>query len=137
MGHDELFDQSYERVKRITKHGKSFFDVFYDNFIATSDIVAEHFRDTDMQRQREMLEKSFYSLFIFYATNNANDYLDKIAKMHGASALNIPPKMYDIWMECLIDTVREFDPEFNDDIELSWRVVLSSGIVYMKFKYRQ
>ncbi|MDH5326676.1 MAG: globin [Gammaproteobacteria bacterium] len=136
MGHDELFDQSYERVKGIRQHGKGFFDIFYDKFITASDIVAEHFRNTDMQRQREMLEKSFYSLFIFYATSNANDYLDKIAKQHGKHALNIPDELYDIWIDCLLETVKELDPEYTPEIELSWRLVLSAGIVYMKYKYR-
>lgn len=134
-GFDSHFDQSYERVKRITKNDKSFFDAFYDNFIASSPMVASHFQDTDMKRQKMMLEKSFYSLFIFYATNNANDYLKNIAQQHSKRGHNVPPELYDLWLESLIETVADYDPEFNMDIELSWRVVLSSGITYMKFKY--
>jgi hypothetical protein len=40
-----------------------------------------------------------------------------------------------MWLESLIKTVADYDPEFDLDVELSWRVVLSSGITYMKFKY--
>lgn len=134
-GFDSLFDQSYERVKRIKKQGKSFFDVFYEVFRDSSPIINEHFRNTDMAKQKKMLEKSFYSLFIFYATNNANDYLDKIAERHSQSGANIPPQLYDLWLESLIKTVAQFDPYFDKDIELSWRIVLSAGITYMKFKY--
>lgn len=134
-GFDSHFDQSYERVKRTTKDGKSFFDAFYDNFLSASPVIADHFRSTDMEKQKAMLEKSFYSLFIFYATNNANDYLRKIAESHNQQRLNIAPELYDLWLESLIKTVAEYDPHFNSNIELSWRLVLSSGITYMKFKY--
>lgn len=48
---------------------------------------------------------------------------------------NIKPYLYHLWFECLIDTVREFDPLFSDDVELAWRLTLSSGITYMKFGY--
>ncbi len=134
-GYDSYFDQSYERVKCIKKNGQSFFDAFYDNFCAASPEIAKHFRNSDMKKQKKMLEKSFYSLFIFYATNNANDYLRKIAEHHSKAAHNIPPDLYDVWLESLIKTVADYDPQFDLDIELSWRVVLSSGITYMKFKY--
>lgn len=134
-GFDSFFDQSYERVKRARKNDKSFFDAFYEHFTKASPVVANHFRNTDMAQQKKMLEKSFYSLFIFYATNNANNYLEKIANRHSKSQANISPELYDLWLECLIKTVSEYDPLFNEDIELSWRVVLSSGITYMKFKY--
>ena len=134
-GFDSYFDQSYERVKHVNRNGKAFFDAFYDNFCAASPLVAEHFRHTDMKKQKKMLEKSFYSLFIFYATNNANDYLRNIAERHCKAGENIPPDLYDIWLESLIKTVADFDPQFDVDIELSWRVVMAAGITYMKFKY--
>ena len=47
----------------------------------------------------------------------------------------IAPELYEEWLESLIQTVREFDLEFTDEVELSWRVVLSPGITYMKFRY--
>jgi hemoglobin-like flavoprotein len=134
-GYDSYFDQSYERVKRIEKNGKTFFEAFYDNFCAATPEVANHFRNTDMKKQKKMLEKSFYGLFIFYATNNANDYLCKIAQHHSQAGKDIPPDLYDVWLDSLIKTVSEYDPMFDMDIELSWRVVLSAGITYMKFKY--
>ena len=135
MNFEETFDNSYERVKARERGGQSFFDAFYDKFIAASPKVHEAFSETDMRRQRKMLEKSFYSLFIFYATSNENDYLEKIAHRHGKHDKNIVPELYDVWLECLIDTVKEFDPHFNLDVELSWRLVLSTGIAYMKFHY--
>lgn len=81
------------------------------------------------------MEKSFYGLFIFYATQNANDYLEAIAARHSHHDLGIGNELYDIWLDALVDTVKEFDPQFNNDIALSWRIILSPGITYMKYRH--
>ena len=135
MSYEKQFDKSYERVKTVIKNNQSFFDAFYERFILSSPEVAAQFKHTDMQRQKKVLEKSFYSLLIFYATNNANDYLEEIAIQHSKSVLDINPRLYDLWLESLIETVKEYDYQFTAETELSWRLVLSVGITYMKFKY--
>ena len=135
MNYEDIFDGSYKRVMSIKKNQMSFFDAFYDRFIKASPEVAKHFSKTDMERQKMMLKKSFYSLFTFYTTNITDDYLERIAERHGQKELNINPKLYDLWLEKLVDTVKEFDPEFDKDVELAWRLVLCTGISYMKFKH--
>ena len=135
MNYEDIFDSSYKRVMLKKTNDISFFDAFYDRFISDSPEVAKHFSRTDMDKQKMMLKKSFYSLFTFYTTNNSDDYLERIAKRHGKNELDVDPKLYDLWLENLVDTVKEFDPEFDKDVELAWRLVLCSGITYMKFKY--
>lgn len=135
MSYEEIFDHSYERVKNLIKDGKPFFGAFYDNFLRMSPAAAEHFAETDMERQKKMMEKSFYGLFIFYATQNANDYLESIAARHSHHDLNIDPKLYDDWLDALIETVKDYDPQFNPEIALSWRIILSPGIAYMKHRH--
>ncbi len=135
MDFERIFDESYERVLKIQQDDKSFFESFYKRFIDIDDRVAKHFSNTDMEKQQRMLEKSFYRLVVFYATNYADDYLEQVALKHSKLALNIPPDLYDIWLDVLIDTVRSFDPHFDENIELAWRLVLSTGITYMKFKH--
>lgn len=49
--------------------------------------------------------------------------------------LDIAPRLYDLWLETLIDTARDFDEQFDEEVELAWRLVLTPGIVYMKFYY--
>jgi hemoglobin-like flavoprotein len=135
MGFDKAFDESYERVLKIKKNDKAFFDSFYEKFIRSSPVVKEHFKNTDMPHQKQMLKKSFYNLLVFYASNHADDYLEKTARVHSKHKHNISPELYDLWLENLINTVEEYDPKFNEEIELAWRLVLSAGITYMKFKY--
>lgn len=140
MSFDDLFDASYKRVLEAHPEGLEFFEAFYQRFLKSSEQVRVHFRDTDMERQRRMLRKSFYSLIAFYASSSADDVLCKIASTHSARELDIKPALYDLWLESLIDTVRDFDPDCrdpacSDDIELAWRLVMSPGITYMKFKH--
>ncbi|NOZ51737.1 MAG: globin [Gammaproteobacteria bacterium] len=135
MSYETIFDQSFERVKKIFKNKQSFFDAFYGNFINASPEVAKLFGNTGMAHQAKMMEKSFYGLFVFYATQNANDYLEKIAFQHSFHNLDIKPELFDLWLENLIKTVEDFDPQCSDEVTLSWRVVLSPGITYMKHKY--
>ncbi|WP_207062958.1 globin [Motiliproteus sp. SC1-56] len=135
MDFERVFDESYERVLKRQLDGETFFQAFYRRFTASDPGVAVLFHHTDMQRQQQLLEKSFYRLVVFYATNYADDYLEKIAQRHSKRELNIAPHYYDLWLDCLIDTLADFDPLFDANIELSWRLVLSTGITYMKFKY--
>ncbi len=135
MSYEEIFDHSYERIKNLDKEGRSFFGAFYDKFLNSSPEIAAHFKGTDMEQQRKMMEKSFYGLFIFYATQNANDYLEAIAERHSHHDLGIGNELYDIWLDALVDTVKEFDPQFNNEIALSWRIILSPGITYMKYRH--
>ena len=115
--------------------GSGFFDDFYQAFLASSPQVAWKFRHTDMVHQREMLKKSFYHLLSFYGSNNADYYLEQVAISHNREHYNIPPALYDLWLEVLIQTVKKFDRQFSAEIELGWRLVMTPGIVYMKFHY--
>ena len=144
MSFESVFDESYERVLQREIDGMDFFAGFYHRFLNTPhpmlDQIREKFRHTDMEKQRGMLKKSFYSLLVFYASNHVDDYLLKTARMHDQHHLNIPPEFYDIWLDSLVTTVRDYDEvcldaHFSDEIELAWRLVLSPGITYMKFFY--
>tara|TARA_R110002094_G_scaffold1276_3_gene6131 strand:+ start:388 stop:798 length:411 start_codon:yes stop_codon:yes gene_type:complete len=134
MDYEQIFDQSFERCCT-RKAPLPFFHDFYSRYIVSDSRVADAFRDTDMLQQEKVLEKSFYRLLVFYTTNNSDDYINHIAVRHNRHNLNINPQLYDLWLETLLDTVAEFDPLFDDSIELAWRLVFSPGITYMKYKY--
>lgn len=135
MSYESIFDQSYERVLAHSVDGQDFFSAFYQRFLAASPEVREKFQHTDMAQQRHMLKKSFYSLLVFYASNAADDYLNKIVEKHGQKGISIPEHLYDVWLECLIDTVRVYDSQCDAEVTLAWRLVMSSGVTYMKYKH--
>ncbi len=135
MNFEQIYDQSYHRVIETQGGNPEFFDLFYKKFLSSSPEIYEKFRNTDMQKQKKMLKKSFYNLLIFYGSNQADDYIEKIAISHNQSHLNIRPELYDLWLNILMETLSECDPEYSSDVELAWRLVLTPGITYMKFKY--
>ncbi len=135
MDIERLFDASYMRVLSREVEGQVFFEAFYERFLAASPEIAKKFRQTDMARQRAMLKKAFYRLLSFYVSSHADYYLKEVAISHSRAHLDIPPKLYDFWLETLIDTVRAFDEQFDDEVELAWRLVMTPGIVFMTFHY--
>ncbi|MDN3522977.1 globin [Halomonas ramblicola] len=135
MDIERLFDASYVRVLSRELEGQGFFEAFYERFLAASPEVATKFRHTDMARQQVMLKKAFYHLLAFYASSHADYYLQEVAISHSRAYLDISPSLYDLWLESLIDTVRAFDAQFDDEVELAWRLVMTPGIVYMTFHY--
>ncbi|MFG6176496.1 globin [Halomonas sp. THAF12] len=131
----KIFDASYARALARRVRGRDFFDAFYERFLATSPEVAEKFQGIDMSRQQAMLKKSFYQLLTLYAACHDSDYLGRVAVLHGRHQRDIRPALYDQWLEAMIATLWDFDPRCDDEVELAWRLVMSPGIVYMKFHY--
>lgn len=135
MGFEDIFDDSYKRVLSVRKEGKDFFESFYYHFLKSDKEIEKRFVNTDMTVQKKMLKKSFYNLFAFYASGQSDGYISQIAENHNQRNLDIRPEFYDWWLECLISTVKQYDVAFSDEVELAWRLVLTPGITYMKFKY--
>ncbi len=62
-------------------------------------------------------------------------YLRRIAEIHSRVRLDIKPELYDLWLDCLVQAVSEFDPSYDKNVELAWRNVLAHGIQIMKSGY--
>jgi truncated hemoglobin YjbI len=131
LDYQYIFDESYTRVME----RDAFFDVFYSSFIESSPRVAEKFRDTDVNKQKLMLEKSLAYMTTFHTDLAADEEMESVARIHDRHHQDIEPKLYDEWLECLIDTVRKCDPRFDREVELAWRLTLAPGIAYMRFQH--
>ncbi len=132
-----LFNDSYERVMNAPGEPRRFFSAFYDLLIATSPEAASKFRDTDMEKLVTMLHASVTILLAFYGTGSQDGYLLKLAERHSKRGADIAPGLYQIWLDCLIETAQRFDPKFNDDAEIAWRAVFSKGVEFMSARYKE
>lgn len=131
-----IFNDSYERVMHGPgKSSGEFFVAFYDLLTATSDEAASKFRNTDMAEQVRTLQSSVTVLLNFFVSSRQDEYLGKLAERHSKRGVDIPPELYSVWLDCLIETVRQFDPKFKDDVAAAWRVVFSKGIEVMTSRY--
>lgn len=128
--------QEFERsFARINDPGcaERFFDRFYQRFLAADSSVAEKFGATDMGHQKQMLRESLVEMAEFALTRQSNPYIVTLARIHGVRGRNIPDRLYDLWLDCLVETVREVDPDATDNVALGWRIVMTPGIEFMKF----
>jgi len=134
------FNNSYERIlgPGITiqsKNAQDFFEYFYQLFIKCSPEAGHAFRNTDMDVQQQMLKRSLLFAVSFQTCKERFDYMEQIAKKHSSREYNIAPDLYDLWLDCMIASVAKFDPQYNDGVELAWRLALGPAITYMKFMY--
>jgi truncated hemoglobin YjbI len=126
----KLFNNSFQRA--IAPDAHRFYKRFYEILIAADPQIAELFAKTDVERLIVMLTQSMTHIMSFSATLKPDSGIKKIAQMHGRGKLCIPEKYYDIWLDCMLKTVEEFDPKYDENIEISWQVLMAPGIAYMK-----
>lgn len=129
----EVFNDSLARCLR----GDLFFQRFYELFLASSPEVREKFRATDFRKQRRMLQTSFYMLVEYIALGwpECQAYLERIAAAHGRQGRDIPPQLYDLWLDCLLRTVKERDQFYSAEVDAAWRFMMGAGIVFLKSRY--
>lgn len=90
------------------------------------------FAQTDFERQGRLLRHAIGLLLNFpNQPNGEPTILSRVAKRHGPAELNVPADMYPGFVESLIQTVAEHDPEFDRSIESAWRATIAPGIAYM------
>jgi hemoglobin-like flavoprotein len=128
----ELFNDSLERCTS----DRRFLDRFYELFVTSSAEVAAKFANTDFRVQKAAVKVSLYMIISSIEQKpEGNVHLERIAARHSRNALDIGPHLYDQWLECLIQAVRECDPMFGEEVEQAWRKVMRVGIEFLKSRY--
>jgi hemoglobin-like flavoprotein len=115
-----------------------FLEAFYARFTDSSEEVREKFRGTDMKRQARVLEDSLYVVANAVQGEEgslARGALPALAARHGRQGLDIRPGLYDLWIDCIVETARAHDPQFDPAIERAWRETLVFGADYMRQRY--
>lgn len=109
---------------------------FYDRFMASSDEVAAKFVNTNFEKQRGMLARSLK--LVALATSGSREGLREIrdrAETHDRRHLDVRPKLYDLWLESIVTTAAEIDPQWTADVEAAWRRLLGFVIQRMASRY--
>lgn len=134
---DEHILQTYEASLARCSAEPSFFTRFYDHFLASSPKVARKFANTDFVRQKEALAESLRLMIKAVRDERAgmDTYLKDLADRHSSRELNIGSELYDYWLDSLLATVKEMDPEYNQAVHEAWERVMLVGIEYMLSRY--
>lgn len=102
---------------------------FYEIFIKSSPKIAPYFAKTNMAKQHSLLKEGVELLIMFgLGSLKAKSYMAKMGELHGRKHINVPPELYPFWVNSMVATVRDIDPEFTPEIEASWRRHLQKGI---------
>ena len=133
----ELFHTSYWRVRTTSHSDLDFFDCFYVTFLGASPEVRAKFEQTGQARQKRMMRKALAHLDRLSVEKTADAYVQRLAQIHSREDRDIPPHLYTLWLDSLMATVRDYDPEWTNDVELAWRMALAPGITYMQFQYER
>jgi len=127
-----IFNDSFLRCQN--KEG--FLDRFYELFLASSKEVRRKFKNTDFRKQQMALKSSFYMMMLTIQGNaRGQRYLEEIAELHNSKRLDIKPELYNLWLDCLMKTVEEYDPQYNEKIGRVWRSLMNQGIRFMQSRY--
>ena len=129
----EVFDRSLRRCDALPY----FLDIFYTKFLDSSPEVAKKFVNTDFVRQKRALRASLHHLLLAAQDQEKGPdaYLAGVAERHGAGQLEIGAELYDLWLDSLLATVKECDPEFSPEVEKAWEDVMMVGIQYLCRSY--
>ena len=110
-----------------------FFAAFYRNFFAALPEAEPLFAKTDLVKQHKLIEHAIKILLIFPQHSEGEPtLLTRLAKKHGKAELGIPPAWYPPFLDSLIFTASQFDPEFTGEIGAAWRESLQPGMDYMR-----
>ena len=128
-------DAFLQSVKRCAAHD-GFIPAFYERFLASSDVIRDMFRDTDFEKQNQMLLRSLeLSAGATAGEPEALREIQERAVTHDRDHLNVHPDHYALWLDSIISTAGEFDPEWNKDLQAAWQTILGHVIRHMTRKY--
>lgn len=127
----KTFSPTEDSLGRCLNHGDPF-GRFYKIFTASNPKIAMKFKNTDMKKQKDLLQHGIILANMFYNDNPVGkNGIKRIRETHSQSRLDINPSLYTIWLDSFIKTVSEFDPKFDEEIEKEWRKVLQKTIDYI------
>ena len=131
----QAFDESLKRCNA----NPGFLDRFYEKFLASSPAVREKFAKTDFVHQKRALRASLHTMLLAAEQEETGPerYLRDLAAQHSRGGLDIGAELYDLWLDSLLATVRECDPEFTPEIEEAWESIMSVGIRYILSHYHR
>ena len=121
----KIVHESYGRCLQ----DKGWIKNFYDILMKSSPEIPPHFNNTDFDKQISLLSNGI-SYLIMYANGDsfAEAMVGNQVSSHDRYNLNIPPNLYVFWIESLIKSVKNCDPNFDLSIEQGWRKVVQKGI---------
>src|ERR1051325_5375109 len=106
--------ESYDRCCKAPE----FLDAFYKNFLAACPEAKAKFARTNFTQQTKLLRHAIGLLLIFPNHPSAEPtLLTRLAERHSRRDLDVDPALYGPFIDALIATVKQFDPDCSPAVE--------------------
>ncbi len=133
---DKMILQKFDESLRRCNATPGFLTSFYEKFLSSSPKVQEKFANTDFVRQKRALRASLHLMLLAAESEEqAERYLKDLAIRHNRQQLNIGAELYDLWLDSLLASVTECDPQFSPEVEEAWEKVMMVGIDFLLSHY--
>ena len=132
MTNADIVFQSYGR----SCNTPEFYETFYNVFMNKSPAIRAKFVNTNMKTQHGLLRGGIMWL-IMHARGMSDSKIRALGKSHSQGRMDIHPAMYELWVDALMETLHQHDPEFNLQLELIWRQTLKPSIDIIKSMYME
>ncbi len=114
------------------------FTTFYDFFLRADPRIPQLFENTDWEEQKRLLRQGVNSVISFYdGSQTAKSTMDRIRYTHGRDRKNIPPDLYDFWVDSMVKAVKEHDDQFTPELEERWKEILTYGADFVRSGYEE
>lgn len=112
----------------------SFFDDFYQYFLASSPIIHSKFSNTNMAAQKLLLRQGILNV-VLHARGMPDTKLRALGCSHAKKGFDIQPELYDLWLEALLKAISKHDSQVSPEALQGWREVLHKGIAVITSHY--
>ncbi len=124
--------ESFARCER----AGDFATTFYDTFLGASPEIAPFFVETSFEKQRKLLRATVQIMVTRHVSDlPAREVLERIGESHSRQQLNIPPRLYEVWLDSVCLTVEAMDPEWSEEVGHQWRERLRPGMQLIMAAY--
>ena len=135
IDYEEIFNMSYWRTTQNVVDGVSFVEHFMKHLLTSSEEIRGFFVNSDGEAFSRGLILALVHLAGYFPDHIPDRVLEGIAVRHNRHGRAIAPHLYDTFLDCMLDTVVLYDPEYEEHVGEAWRHVLSPGLEYIKSQY--
>ncbi len=123
--------ESFDRVRH-----RGLAQGFYRTLLGADPRIKVMFENTNFERQRDLFLHGLLVL-IEYANGQVlgEVAIERLGELHSRRKMNVPPDLYPIWVNCLVETLARLDPQFSPTLDRQWRETLQKGIDIMTRVY--
>lgn len=108
------------------------YDKFYERFVTSDPRIGAYFLSTDFKKQKSLLRDGVGRALSFSAGDSASvNFVERLGVTHSRAHLNILPELYPFWLNSLMATLAETDPQWNKQLDTQWREALGKTIALM------